>query len=328
MTRPVVWFVVLLVLLPGCGVPADDSVQTTGPSSQSTTPTVEVSDAFRQDAATMAKDMGISVDEAIRRLQLQGSIGTLVAALEQHEAGTFAGLWIQHEPVYRVAVAFTRNGPETIRPYIANTPLADVIDVRSANVTYAELKVAQQKTQQLLQGLSLSVASGINIQENRVELYVTDRTLFDTTLQQANVHLPDHVVVMTVYEPVGSTLPFAVTPDPTIAFPQLKMRSAAFMEALAAGELIVQNGCLRVQAHSSTASHLIIWQADYFLNKHNGTIEILDRNGAVVARVGDEIRMGGGEVPLTPDLERQLREPVLKQCEGPYWLMGELEKHQ
>lgn len=34
--------------------------------------------------------------------------------------------------------------------------------------------------------------------------------------------------------------------------------------------------------------------------------------------------MGGGEVPLTEDLQRQLREPLPEQCEGPYWLMGEV----
>jgi hypothetical protein len=54
--------------------------------------------------------------------------------LEQNEGGTFAGLWIQHEPAYRVRVAFNRDGEETIRPYVGGTPLAGLIKVRAATL--------------------------------------------------------------------------------------------------------------------------------------------------------------------------------------------------
>ena len=53
-------------------------------------------------------------------------------------------------------------------------------------------------------------------------------------------------------------------------------------------------------------------------------VEILDRHGEVTVRVGEAIRMGGGEVVLTEALRRQLREPLPDPCQGPYWLMGEL----
>ena len=299
-------------------------LQTPTPAIQPTTASVEVSDALRRDAETMAEDLGISVDEAIRRLKLQDPIGTLGAELERLEADTFAGLWIQHEPEYRIVVAFTHNGEETIQPYIENTSLANLIEVRTAEATYEELKAAQQKAHRLLDELGLSLASGINIKENQAELYVTDRPLFDATLQEANIQLPDHVEVITIYEPLGDDIPFAVTPVPTIHFPQLRTRSATFMEALLVGKLIVKDGCLRVSASDRDRGHLIIWQPDYFLNSNEGVIEILDRRGEAVARVGEEIRMGGGEVPLTANLKRQLREPLPEQCEGPYWLMGQL----
>ena len=127
---------------------------------------------------------------------------------------------------------------------------------------------------------------------------------------------------VSTYGPLGDDIPFAVTPDPTIHFPQLRTRSAAFMEALLQGKLAVTEGCLRVTG--SGGSHLVIWQPDFFVNNHEGVIEILDRNGEVVARVGEEIRIGGGEVPLTEKLKQLLREPLPEQCRGPYWSMGEL----
>ncbi len=127
---------------------------------------------------------------------------------------------------------------------------------------------------------------------------------------------------VSTYEPLGDDIPFAVTPDPTVHFPQLRTRSAAFMEALLQGKLAVTEGCLRVTG--SGRSHLVIWQPDFFVNNNEGVIEILDRNGEVVARVGEEIRIGGGEVPLTEKLKQLLREPLPEQCRGPNWSMGEL----
>lgn len=310
------WIILLAILLFGCS-PAQSPAQPT-------TAVMEVSDALRRDAETMAEQLGITVDAAIDRLWLQDPIGTLGAELARQEVTTFAGLWIQHEPVYRVVVAFTRNGEKTILPYVENTTLADLIEVRPAEATLAELNTAQYEAGRLVDELGLSVASGSNIQENRVELYVTDRPLFDTTLQAAGVQLPDLVDVITIYEPLGDDVPFAVTPAPAIHFPQLKMRSAAFMAALLEGELTAKDGCLRVDLGDGSESHLVIWQPDYFVNDNEGVIEIWDRNGEAVARVGEEIRMGGGEVRPGEELEQQLREPLPDECEGPYWLMGEL----
>ncbi len=95
------------------------------------------------------------------------------------------------------------------------------------------------------------------------------------------------------------------------------------MTALLIGELVVQNGCLRVQ--SAEESQLVIWQADYFLNNHDGTLEILDETGKMVAYVGETVYMGGGEGRLSAELEAQLREPIPEACAKPQkvWLMGE-----
>ena len=77
-----------------------------------------------------------AVAEAIRSATLQqDAAGILGAALEQYEAETFAGLWLQHEPEYRVVVAFTRDGEKTIRPYVADTPLANLILARQTDGT-------------------------------------------------------------------------------------------------------------------------------------------------------------------------------------------------
>ena len=67
----------------------------------------DVDPAWVQDSRMYAEQFCIGLAEAIRRLTLQESIGKLGAALEANEAATLGGLWIQHEPEFRVVVAFT-----------------------------------------------------------------------------------------------------------------------------------------------------------------------------------------------------------------------------
>jgi len=252
------------------------------------------------------------------RFKLMDDIGPLGAELERKEMGTFAGLWIEHEPEFRVVIAFTENGEETIKKYVEeDSPLADEIELRTFEATHEELKAAQREAGQLLDELGLFVSSAINIKENQAEVYVTDNRLFYKTLQEADAQLPDHVVAIIVYEPLYE-IPFDINPDPSVCFPQLKMRSGAFMEALLTGELVLEDCYLRIDGT------LIIWQPDYFVNNNDGTIEILDRNGEVVARVGEEVCMGGGEITSIEHINKLLKEPLPQDCEGPYWLMGEI----
>ncbi|MBA7558701.1 hypothetical protein ES708_00308 [subsurface metagenome] len=252
------------------------------------------------------------------RFKLMDDIGPLGAELERQEMGTFAGLWIEHEPEFRVVIAFTENGEETIKKYVEeDSPLADEIELRTFEATYEELKAAQREAGQLLDELGLFVSSDINIKENQAKVYVTDSKLFYKTLQEADAQLPDHVVAIIVYEPLYE-IPFDINPDPSVCFPQLKMRSGEFMESLMTGELILEDCYLHVD------QELIIWQPDYFVNNNDGVIEILDRNGEAVARVGERVSMGGGEIEPIDYINKLLKEPLPADSKGPYWLMGEI----
>ncbi len=88
---------------------------------------------------------------SVRRLQLQESVGKLGAELEANERDTFAGLWIEHEPEYRVVAAFTRDGEETIRPYVEGGLLED----SEASATLAELQEAQERAGDLVRSFGI-----------------------------------------------------------------------------------------------------------------------------------------------------------------------------
>ena len=164
-------------------------------------PVLKDKDPLLQDAQEYASDTGVNIDEALSRFQLQDIAGELDAELSTKEVETFAGLWIEHTPEFRVIVQFTQDGEETIKPYLKqHTELANIVEVRTANVSLANLQRAQANASHSVRASGIPADSGINVYNNSVELYVVkvDRSRFDNALQRGEIQLPDNVRVITV----------------------------------------------------------------------------------------------------------------------------------
>ncbi len=163
-------------------------------------------EVLEQDARLYAKDQGIPVEEAKRRLRLEecftDDLADLERALRNKEANTFAGLWIQHKPEYRYVVLFTRDGKKTIRPYLQGEPeqFRRLVEVRSwADATLKELHAAQEKTSRLVDELDVGVeGTGIDVQKNRAVIYVTNKARFEAALREAGAQLPEHAEVVEI----------------------------------------------------------------------------------------------------------------------------------
>ena len=203
----VTWYirVVLVVVasvMAACGT-GTPTASIPGPPTASFPPTVAATpmsedETLHEDARYYATRYGVDFAEAVRRLQLMDSVGQLDAQLTTNEPATFAGLWIQHTPDFRVIAQFTRNGEATVRPYIEHGPLAHIVEVRSANATRSDLKVAQEAAIRIVDGLGIAADFDINVRENRAEVRVTDRARLDAALREANMQLPANVAVITV----------------------------------------------------------------------------------------------------------------------------------
>lgn len=136
------------------------------------------------------------------------TISTLQHRLQTQEADTFAGLWLQHEPAYRIIVAFTRNGAETLQRYVvAGSELAQLIDIQSVEYSYAQLEADQQAVSRLLESIQHPADVGILITVNRVVVETTDQAALDAALAAVHVTLPPSVVVNAIDEPVGENAP-------------------------------------------------------------------------------------------------------------------------
>jgi hypothetical protein len=303
------WIGVAVALLVGC--------RSEGGAPLTSTP----GEALHRDAQEYAKQFGITVEEATERMRLQDGIGELNAALQANEADTFGGLWIEHEPDFRVVVLFTRGGERAIRPYLAGKSYTHLVEVRKARYTLTELETIYAQATRELAKLDFGVNVLLNVQGNCVEVPVSDREWFESELRRVGARLPEGVE-LTVVEG-GATARdkdlLLTPPVPGIAFPRQKPVEGfrVCMEAALVGTLRLEGACLYVQSFGGR-SLLPIWPPEFTLRVEGDRVLVIDGQGQVAARAGEEVYMGGGGGSAD--------EWVLKQippaCRGEYFIVG------
>ena len=96
---------------------------------------------------------------------------------------------------------------------------------------------------------------------------------------------------------------------------------ASYMTALLVGELVIEDGCLRVD------DDLLVWPHGFSLKIEGEVIQVIDGTGQPIARVGDKVEVSGGEVGTSelPDgyLSELSAQLPSDRCPGPYWIIGE-----
>jgi hypothetical protein len=155
-------------------------------------------EAVRRDAQSYAASNGVSVDEAVRRMALQLEIGALSARLEEGERETFAGLWIEHGPEFHAVAAFTRNGQQTLQRYVGGGTLATLVRPAAARVSLAHLQEIQRNALRSVMGRGVRAEAGLDVRNNRAEVYVLDRRPVDAEVQRGTVRIPEHARVVQV----------------------------------------------------------------------------------------------------------------------------------
>ena len=112
-------------------------------------------------------------------------------------------------------------------------------------------------------------------------------------------------------------------------FPQKPRPGGLSLSALGGGKLVVKNSCIYMGTRHH--SDVVVWPYGYSLSRKDGEIRILNEKGKVVAQVGEEVRIGGGEItqaeagPTPEAARRQFEEKrgelgVPNRCRGPLWV--------
>jgi hypothetical protein len=314
--RQLVILWVIAVLLSGC------SAQRATPGRNETqVPTL--AEVLRQDMRQYAKQYGVSEAEAIQRLQQQEAIGDLNRVLQANERNRFAGLWVEHEPEYAIIVRFTAEGARRIRPYVKGKPFAHLVEVRGADYTLAELEAIQTQALRELEKLDFGVNCLLNVKRNRVEVPVVDRAWIESQLRLAGAELPEGVELVVVED--GSTARdkdlLLTPPVPGIAFPRQKpvegIRTSLLAQLI--GTLHLDGGCLRVTSLYDGSDVLLIWPPEYTLRVEGEQVQVVDGEGLVAARIGEEVYASGGHVTVKDEWVLQ---QIPEACRGEYFVVG------
>ncbi len=149
------------------------------------------------EAVIYAEHYEITTDEAMRRFEIQEAFAGLDTELGIKEPETFAGLYIQHEPEFRIVVLFTREGEEIMKPYIPEG-MAEYVEVRTAAFSFLELQNAQREVSATLRSLGIPADSGIHVMDNKVEYRITDLSAIDKAISDGSLTVPDCVVFIEV----------------------------------------------------------------------------------------------------------------------------------
>jgi len=293
---------------------------------------IDMDDALIQDATSFAENQGITLEEALQRLKHQQTIGDIQPSLEADLPGTYGGLWVEHQPQYRIVIALTEGDESTVQAYIEGRPWAEFVEVLQVKYSLRELRDAQAAASGAAKEINTVVSSGINVMRNRVELHVGNPDLFRADLAAAGIELPEPVEILAINagQPLPETnqgiLITAETADGRTIYLPKQPPTEASMAALMEGTLVEENGCLRVIEESNQKGFLILWPFDSELRLSAEKIELLNGDGQVIARVGESLRISGGAMESPPSMAR-FDEVIpglpIDDCPGPYWVAGQ-----
>jgi hypothetical protein len=325
------------LLLGACAVTAEPTaIGSSGAESEpaaSPTP-IDTDTTLAREAQAFAEMQGISLEDALRRLEFQESIGNVQATMINDLAGTFGGLWVEHSPDYRIVIALTDGNEANIRPYIEGKPWSSFVTVQQVEYTLAELLAGQEAATQAAAQVNVSVTSAVDVVGNRVELVVGNPELLLADLEAANLTLPEMVEVKPALpgEPLPNSnqgvLFDAMTSDGRTIYLPKQPPTNVSMAALLEGTLVEVAGCLRVSTEGFDEGFFVLWPNDSDIRVNDEAIEVLNGEMQIIARVGDPVRLGGGAMESSSRMEgndQLIPGLPLENCPGPYWVAGPLE---
>lgn len=103
----------LVVLAGGCGDAALVTPGNEGAREEAGAPVrrATLAEALEQDARSYSAQFGVPLEEAVRRLRAQEHQAEAITRLREANPGRFAGLWVEHKPVFRIVVRLAGRSP-------------------------------------------------------------------------------------------------------------------------------------------------------------------------------------------------------------------------
>ncbi|KRA20371.1 hypothetical protein [Lysobacter sp. Root604] len=117
-----------------------------------------------------AQTYGVSIAEAKRRTMRELEIGKLGQRIQAERPDTFAGLYIEHRPTYRVVVRFTGDAKAQLAAYSDDPLFVAETAPRSLQI----LLSTQQLLTQRLHEAGIEFLSETDLKTSHVDIFVRD----------------------------------------------------------------------------------------------------------------------------------------------------------
>jgi hypothetical protein len=141
------------------------------------------------DTVTYSLNNGISYEEGSRRFALRNKIDNLEERLIHDNPNTFAGLWLEHTPEFKLVVQFVGEPQKDISTYLSKE-LTAITEVRHAEFSLVDLeRVRTEALESIISEGEIPIESDIDVKKNRVELYVTDENYIKSRNAVQNIGL-------------------------------------------------------------------------------------------------------------------------------------------
>lgn len=137
---------------------------------------ITASPAFADDAPKdvaiqhYAETMHIGTFEAAQRMDAERAAGKLSARLQREKPETFAGLYIEHSPEFRIIVKFTGDASGQLSAYTKDRLYVAENSPRSLEL----LRATQAEVSEQLVKAGIEFAATVDIKNSIVEVYVRD----------------------------------------------------------------------------------------------------------------------------------------------------------
>ena len=300
--------------------------------------------------AMYARAYCVSIEEAERRMEIQmrgatgprsepgppppppspdADPGAFQALLREREPDTFAGLWIQHQPTYGVAVAFTRDAAATLAKYTSD-PI--YLPVERPGPTIIELRAAQDRiVEDLVRlGFAWHSASG-NETNGTVEVDLAQSAApIRAAAARGELNIPFFVVLK---EPE----PFPLAPPPTPegdtrvrAFPQFPNRTDGGIRTLVGvpdvpARLELTDGCLWVHPEGEEP-RIAVWE-------QHEALDLSDPDRVAVMNLFSGAKVHAGTRVVLAGLQPGEVTPPAKVigntgCPGPYRVVRGIQPYE
>lgn len=137
-------------------------------------------------AAMYARSFGVTESEADRRISVMHRSRQVQKILRSRYPSTFAGLYVEHQPEFRVVVGFTESPEENLRSVTLDTDFVAIPLPNSLN----NLRAVQEVIGEQLAATGVEFMSQANIKDSIVEVYVASPDTLQASVAAVRSEVP------------------------------------------------------------------------------------------------------------------------------------------